>query len=97
MMERGAELFFEGLRRELGPALEDIEEMTRDFGPAMRSFIEEMGPAFGDIIDEVKDWTVYEPPEILPNGDIIIRRRPTPEEPAPEEPAPEDSQDPIDI
>ena len=90
MMERGAELFFEGLRRELGPALEDLEEMTREIGPAMRSFIEEMGPAFGDIIDEVKDWTVYEPPEILPNGDIIIRKKPKDNVPADKETAEEE-------
>jgi hypothetical protein len=29
-----------------------------------------------DIMDEVKDWSVYEAPEMLPNGDIIIRRKP---------------------
>lgn len=85
MMERGAELFFRGLREEIGPALDELQELADGFGPAMGSFLEEMGPALGEIIDEVRDWTAYHPPEILPNGDIIIRRRdPIEPEPDPE-------------
>ena len=82
MMQRGAELFFRGLRDEIGPALGDLQALAEQAGPAMRSFVEEMGPALGEIIAEVKDWSRYEPPEILPNGDIIIRRKvaPAPEE-----------------
>ncbi len=76
LMERGAEMFFEGLRRELEPALRDLRALSEGIGPAMGSFIEEMGPAFMALLDEVKDWSRYEPPEILPNGDIIIRRKP---------------------
>jgi hypothetical protein len=78
MMERGAELFFRGLREEVGPALGDLQALAELAGPAMRSFVEEMGPALGEIIGEVRDWTRYSPPELLPNGDIIIRRRPDP-------------------
>lgn len=85
LMERGAEMFLEGLRRELEPALEDLRDMAGEYGPSMRSFFEEMGPAFMALLDEVKDWSRYEPPEILPNGDIIIRRKPDPDaEPAPD-------------
>ncbi len=87
MMERGAELFFRGLRDEIAPALGDLQALAERAGPAMRSFVEEMGPALGGIIAEVKDWSRYEPPEILPNGDIIIRRKP---DPAPD---PDGSQD----
>ena len=36
----------------------------------------EMGPALAEIADKVEDWSRYEAPEILPNGDIIIRRKP---------------------
>lgn len=90
LMERGAELFFEGLRRELEPALEDLRDMAGEYGPAMRSFFEEMGPAFMALLDEVKDWSRYEAPEILPNGDIIIRRKPDPDaQPAPDLQAPD--------
>ncbi len=85
LMERGAEMFLEGLRRELEPALEDLRGMAGEYGPSMRSFFEEMGPAFMALLDEVKDWSRYEPPEILPNGDIIIRRKPDPDaEPSPD-------------
>jgi len=35
---------------------------------------------FGEMMDQVKDWTDYYPPEMLPNGDIILRRR-TPVDP----------------
>jgi len=75
MMERGAELFFEGLRQELEPTLDDLRGMAEQFGPSMRSFIEEMGPAFMEMVDEVKDWTDYHPPEMLANGDIILRKK----------------------
>ena len=75
LMERGAELFMEGLRKEMAPTLDDLRGMAEQFGPAMQSFLAEMGPALGDILEEVKDWSAYHPPEILPNGDIIMRRK----------------------
>ncbi|GGH30573.1 hypothetical protein SAMN05444007_105154 [Cribrihabitans marinus] len=91
LMEQGAELFLEGLRQEMSPALEDLQDLAREFGPAMAGFLQEMGPALAELADEVKDWSVYHPPEILPNGDIIIRRK-VPEDrpdPVPEESLPE--------
>lgn len=84
LMERGAELFFEGLAQEMAPALNDLRGMAEQFGPSMQSFLEEMGPAFVDILEQVKDWSVYEVPEVLPNGDIIIRRKVVPQEETPE-------------
>ena len=65
MMEEGMQQFLEGLLREMEPAFED-----------MREFLDQMGPALNDILDDVQDWSVYEPPEVLENGDIIIRRKP---------------------
>lgn len=73
IMERGAQQFLEGLLLEMEPAFE-----------SMRGFMEQMGPALSDLMGEVEDWSVYEAPEILPNGDIIIRRKPNPQEPVPE-------------
>lgn len=70
LMERGLELFLEGLVQEIEPALE-----------GMQDFVAQMGPALGDILDQVEDWSVYAPPEILPNGDIIIRRKKDPPSP----------------
>jgi hypothetical protein len=80
LMEQGAELFLEGLKREMAPALEDLQGLADRFGPSMRSFLQEMGPALGEMADQIKDWSAYHPPEILPNGDIIIRKKqPEPE------------------
>lgn len=89
LMERGAELFMEGMRREMAPALEQLDKL----GPALRGFVEEMGPAFAEVLGEIQDWSVYEPPEVLENGDIIIRRKP----PAPEGDEPVQPADPVDI
>jgi hypothetical protein len=88
LMEQGAELFFEGLRKEMEPALDELLGLADDFGPAMQSFFEEMGPALAELAGEIQDWSVYETPEVLPNGDIIIRKKPTldpPEDVEPEE------------
>lgn len=73
LMERGAELFWKGLREEMAPSL---QELMSKIGPSMQSFLAEMGPALAEIADKVEDWSRYEAPEILPNGDIIIRRKP---------------------
>ena len=79
LMEKGMQQFFEGLRDEMSPALRDLQGLMLEYGPKMREFLEEMGPAMGRVLDEVEDWTMYEAPEILPNGDIIMRRKPDPE------------------
>lgn len=64
-MDQALQLFLEGLLLEMEPAMEN-----------MRAFLKEMGPAMAELLNEVKDWSAYEPPEILENGDIIIRRKP---------------------
>ncbi|CUH76547.1 hypothetical protein [Tropicibacter naphthalenivorans] len=79
LMEEGARLFMRGLMDEMEPALKDLEGMARDMGPMLDDFMAEMGPALRDLMDQVEDWSLYHPPEILPNGDIILRRK-TPEE-----------------
>ncbi len=45
----------------------------------MQGFISEMEPALEDLQGFVDNLNAYHPPEILPNGDILIRRK-TPEE-----------------
>ncbi|MEX0369868.1 MAG: hypothetical protein AB3N09_04500 [Tateyamaria sp.] len=79
LMERGAQMLMEGLMREMEPAMEGLQEMAEEFGPALREFTAQMGPALRDLLEEVEDWSVYHPPEMLDNGDIIIRRK-TPDE-----------------
>lgn len=81
LMERGAQMFLEGLMQEVEPALDDLSALADDMGPAVRDFAGKMGPAFRDLMGQVEDWSVYEAPEILPNGDIIIRRKPEPDSP----------------
>lgn len=82
MMQRGAELFFKGLTEQMEPAIEDLKTLTEDMGPELLEFFSSMGPALGELLEEVEDWSVYERPEMLPNGDIIIRRKPDTEEDA---------------
>lgn len=79
LMEEGARLFLEGIQREMGPALDDLRGMSEEMEPALRQFVEEMGPAFGELMGKVGDLSAYHAPEVLPNGDIIIRRK-TPQE-----------------
>jgi len=75
LIEDGARMFFEGLMKETRPAMKGMRELAERLGPQLRSFAEEMGPALADILDDVEDLSVYEAPEKLPNGDIIIRRK----------------------
>ena len=79
LMERGAQMLLEGLAEEVGPALDDLRGMADTLGPAARDFVAHMGPALAELLSKIDDITVYHPPEMLPNGDIIIRRK-TPEE-----------------
>ena len=43
----------------------------------------EIVPALRELEGALQDWNAYHPPEILPNGDIIIRRK-QPKSPEPE-------------
>jgi hypothetical protein len=76
LMERGARMFLEGMRREMEPALQDLGEALTTMGPAMQHFLREMGPAMAELLNRVGDLSAYQAPELLPNGDIIIRRKP---------------------
>ncbi|MEM6482160.1 MAG: hypothetical protein AAF922_03885 [Pseudomonadota bacterium] len=75
LLERGAEMMLEGLLQEMEPALDDFQTLMEELQPQMRGFLDQMGPAFADLLAQIEDFTVYHPPEILPNGDIILRRK----------------------
>lgn len=94
LMEEGARLFFRGLMSELDPALRELEGMARELEPELRDFAREMGPALADMLERVEDWNAYHPPEMLPNGDIILRRKQPPEEPPAET---EEPSGPVDL
>ena len=75
LMEKGLGLFLDGLKDEMSPAMKQLQEMADEYGPALQSFLEEMGPALAGILAKIDNWQGYHPPEILPNGDIILRKR----------------------
>ena len=50
-------------------------------------------PELREMLDEVRDWSSYHPPEVLPNGDIIIRKKQVEPE-TPQTPAPQDDPPP---
>ena len=53
--------------------LERLEQLTKPLIPMLR-----------DLGEQIEKLPNYYPPEVLPNGDIIIRKKPDPE--APESP-----------
>ena len=75
LMERGAQMFFEGIMREMEPAMKDLEGLAERMGPEVKRFVDEMGPAFADLMEKIDDFSAYHPPELLPNGDIILRKK----------------------
>ena len=76
LMEEGAKMLLRGLMTEMEPAIRELEGIAQDIGPAMQLLADEMGPAIAEIMSKIDDIRNYEAPEILPNGDIIIRRSP---------------------
>ncbi|MGV6846998.1 MAG: hypothetical protein ACWA5A_01335 [Marinibacterium sp.] len=86
MLRRGLDLFLEGLQGELDDSLRDLQDLADSVGPAMQDFLKEMGPALADLMNEVEDWNRYELPQMLPNGDILIRRKPDRVVPGPDGP-----------
>ena len=75
LMEQGAKLLLQGIIQEMEPAIDDLRNFGEEVEPGLRQFIEDMGPALGTLMGKIDDFTVYHPPELLPNGDIIIRRK----------------------
>jgi hypothetical protein len=70
LMQEGAKLVLRGLMSEMEPALDEMGKALSDMEPALR----ELGPKFQQLIAMIDDFKNYDAPEMLPNGDIIIRR-----------------------
>lgn len=62
--QEGAEALAEGFRLLLEGLAGEIEPLAEDMAEIWRDFLQ-----------GVEDLPEYEPPEVLPNGDIIIRRK----------------------
>ncbi len=57
-----------------------LEGWKEEIGPKL----DEIGPALGEMIDRLGDMSAFHAPEVLENGDILIRRKqPLTPEPAP--------------
>jgi hypothetical protein len=65
LMEEGAKLLFEGIMREMAPRLDDMARTLQEAEPVLRSLLA--------LVDDLGN---YQAPERLPNGDILIRRKP---------------------
>ena len=52
-----------------------------------RGLLAEMEPAIRDLEGAIDNLNAYHAPEVLPNGDIIIRRKPDAETPEDEPPS----------
>jgi hypothetical protein len=63
-MEEGAKLLFQGLMKEVAPAMDELAAALEVAQPMLRSLVALAG-----------DLNHYEMPERLPNGDIIFRRK----------------------
>ncbi len=72
LMEEGARLLFRGLMAEMEPTINDMQRALDDIGPAL----DQIGPQLRQLVEMVGDFQNYEAPVRLPNGDILIRRKP---------------------
>jgi hypothetical protein len=69
---------------ELRKGLEELSQGTQEF---FESWVDDLGPLLNSLRDKVDDFQNYEKPEVLPNGDIIIRKKPKPKTPVDQRPS----------
>lgn len=74
LMEEGMKLLFRGFMTEAQPALDEMSQALEEMKPALDALGEEIGPKITQLFAIVDDFTNYDMPVILPNGDILIRR-----------------------
>jgi hypothetical protein len=72
LMEEGARLVLRGLMSEMEPALDEMGKALDEMEPMLR----DLGPQMAELIEMIGDFRNYEAPVKLPNGDILIRRKP---------------------
>lgn len=91
LMEDGARMILRGLMADMEPAIDGLRGTLDDIGPFVGEFMREMGPGLSALATRIDDIRHYSAPEFLPNGDIILRRKPD----APDwQPDPEPDTDP---
>lgn len=72
LLEEGTRLLLRGLVDQVEP---ELRGMMEEVEPQMRGFLDQIEPALRDLAAKMGDMSNYHAPEILPNGDIIIRRK----------------------
>jgi hypothetical protein len=76
LLDQGANMILRGLLEEVAPPLQELAGISAEVLPTFQILAQEMGPAFVDVLGRVDSITNYQSPEILPNGDIVLRRSP---------------------
>ena len=76
LLQQGAELFLRGLMTEVQPQMQEMQKGLDDLGQKMGSALDQAQPWISALSSMVDDFGYYDPPERLPNGDILIRRKP---------------------
>lgn len=71
MIEDGAQLLLRGLLSEMEPKLRELDEKWQKLAPQL----EAIGPQLSAAAKLMGDLQNYQMPEMLPNGDILIRRK----------------------
>lgn len=73
LLQEGAKLLLRGMITQMEPALDEMAEAWA-----------EAEPRFSELLAMIDDISNYHAPEMLENGDIIIRRKVEAPEPMPE-------------
>jgi hypothetical protein len=64
-----------------------LDELTQELAPLLDSLTARLDPFMRALTDSLGDLSGWHAPEVLPNGDILIRRRLPPPD-APDQPSP---------
>lgn len=99
LLDEAANQFLRGLLEDVQPPLQELAGIGAQHLLTLKAVLDEVGPAFAEVFEQIDSITYYQPPEILPNGDIIFRRNAdapawqpveaAPERAEPEAPTPE--------
>lgn len=74
-MEEGLGLVERGTRMILRGLMAEVEPRLKEMGEDLESALAEMEPAMRELARKIGDIRNYHAPEMLPNGDIILRRK----------------------
>ena len=73
--DEGFSLIEEGAKLILRQMIETMEPELDKARKGLTEALAEWEPALRDLAGKVGDLSAYHPPEMLPNGDIVIRRK----------------------